>query len=53
MGILYQNQFSAENGIIGSQKLWSTVKPFLSSEGCIHNDYISIKINKLWKISLH
>ena len=28
---------------MGSKKFWSTVKPFLSSESCIHNDNISIE----------
>ena len=29
---------ATENGIMGSKKFWSTVKPFLSSKGFIHND---------------
>ena len=34
---------ATENGIKGSKKFWSTVKPFLSSKGFIHNDDITIE----------
>ena len=36
---------ATENGIMGSKKFWSRVKPFLSSKGFIHNDNISIEID--------
>ena len=36
---------ATENGIMGSRKFWSTVKPFLSSKGFIHNNDISIEID--------
>ena len=36
---------ATENGIMGSKKFWSTVKPFLSSKGFIHNNDITIEIN--------
>ena len=36
---------TAENGIMGSKKFWSTVKPFLSSKGFTHNNDITIEIN--------
>ena len=33
---------------MGSKKFWSTVKPFLSSKGFIHNNDITIEIeNKI------
>ena len=36
---------ATENGIMGSKKFWSTVKPFLSSKGFIHNNDIKIEID--------
>ena len=36
---------ATENGIMGTKKVWSTVKPFLSSKGFIHNNGITIEIN--------
>ena len=36
---------ATENKIMGSKKFWSTVKPFLSSKGFIHNNGIIIEIN--------
>ena len=35
---------ATENGIMGSEKFWGTVKPFLSSKGFIHNNDILIEI---------
>ena len=45
---------ATENGIIGSKKFWSTVKPFLSSKGFIHNNDIKIQIgnNKIIKVRI-
>ena len=43
-----------ENGIMGSKKFWSTVKPFLSYKGFIHDNDIAIEIdNKITEISLN
>ena len=36
---------ATENGIMGSNKFWSTVKPFLSSKGFINNNDITIDID--------
>ena len=36
---------ATENGIMSSKKFWNTVKPFLSSNGFIHNNDISIEID--------
>ena len=36
---------ATENGIIGSKRFWSTVKPFLLSKGFIHNNDIAIEID--------
>ena len=36
---------ATENGIMGSEKFWITVKLFLSSKGFIHNNDITIEIN--------
>ena len=42
---------ATENGIMGSKRFWSTVKPFLSSKGSIHNNDIAIKIdNKIIEV---
>ena len=30
---------------MGSKKFWSTVKPFLSSKGFIHNNDITVEID--------
>ena len=30
---------------MSNRKFWNTVKPFLTSEGFLHNDNISIDIN--------
>ena len=40
-----KNEKATENGIMCSKKFWSTVKPFLSSKGFIHNDNILIEID--------
>ena len=36
---------TTENRIMGSKKIWSTVKPLFSSKGFIHNDNIPIEID--------
>ena len=36
---------ATENGIMGSKKFWSTVKPSLSSKGFIYNNNITIQID--------
>ena len=36
---------ATENRIMGSKKFWSTVKPFLSSKGFIHNNDITTEID--------
>ena len=36
---------TTENEIMGRKKFWSTLKPFLSSKGFIHNNDITIEIN--------
>ena len=36
---------ATENGIMGSKTFWSTVKPFFSSKGFIHNNDITTEIN--------
>ena len=36
---------TTENEIMGHKKFWSTLKPFLSSKGFIHNNDITIEIN--------
>ena len=36
---------ATENRIMGSKKFWTTVKPFLSSKGFIHNNDITIEID--------
>ena len=36
---------TTENGIMGSKKFWSTVKPFLSSKGLINNNNITTDID--------
>ena len=36
---------ATENGIVDSKKFWSTVKPFLSSKGFIHNNDITVEID--------
>ena len=36
---------AAENGIMGSKKFWSTVKPFFSSKCFNHNNDITIEID--------
>ena len=36
---------ATENRILGSKKFSSTVKPFLSSKGFIHNNDIAIEID--------
>ena len=33
------------DGVMSNRKFWNTVKPFLTSEGFLHNDNISIDIN--------
>ena len=32
-----------KDGIISNKKFWGTVKPFLTSKGCISNDFISVE----------
>ena len=36
---------ATENGIMGSKRFWSTVKPYLSSKGFIHSNDIAIEID--------
>ena len=36
---------ATENEIMGSKKVWSTAKPFLSSKGFTHNNDIKIEID--------
>ena len=36
---------ATENGVMGSEKFWSTVKTFLSSKGFIYNNDITIEID--------
>ena len=36
-----------ENGISSSKQFWFFVKPFLTSKGCMSNDFISIRMEML------
>ena len=33
----------AKDGIMTNKKVWRTVKPFLTNNGCISNDFIGIE----------
>ena len=41
---------ATKDGIMTSKKIWRTVKPFLTNNGCIFNDFICIEneVNLIW-----
>ena len=40
------------DGVISNRKFWNTIKPFLTSNGFLHNDNISIDTNGIsWSIN--